>query len=81
MIFIDEDIRSFEVDAPIADALHFLTVELQSCLILLDDFVVEERLFIIREDDFFCYFCHSAVIIEEKRKNQLVNMKIYDKIL
>jgi hypothetical protein len=78
--FRDEDIGSLQVYTAISHAFYFFAIELHTCLILLDNLVVEESLFIVREDDFFLSFLHVSPSIREIEKNQLARVEIYDKI-
>jgi hypothetical protein len=78
--FIDEDIGSFEVYTPSPHALHLFTEELQSSLILFDDFVVEEGFFVLCEDDLPIVFLDHVEIIDKCMKKQLAFLLKYDKI-
>lgn len=72
MSFIDKYIGSFEIDTSISHTLDLLSVELQPCLILFDDFIIKERFFIFGKDDFWARTLTHAEIIDKSSKKQLV---------
>ena len=69
--FVYEYIGSLEIDTSISDTFYLFTEELEPCLILFDDLVVEEGFFIISEDDFRAWFLGHVEIIDKSRKKQL----------
>lgn len=69
--FLYEYVWSFEVDASVSDTFHFFAIELDTCLILFDDLVVEVCFFILCEDDFCFFLGVHAEIIDKCRKMQL----------
>ena len=78
--FMYEDIGSLEIDASISDTFYFFTEELDTCLILFDDLIVEEGFFIICEDDFLTCRKGHVEIIDKSDKKQLAFHIKYDKI-
>jgi hypothetical protein len=60
---MDVDIGSLEIGLPSTKALYLSTVELHTCLILFDDFIVEEGFFIGNESLGYEFGLHSLGII------------------
>ncbi len=78
--FTHEYIGSFQIHTTISYAFYLFTEELQACLILLDDLIVEEGFFIFCEDSLrACIFLHSE-IIDKIMKKQLAFLTKCDKI-
>ncbi len=79
----DEDIGSTQVDTSLANTLDFFSIELDPCLELFDDLIVESSLSIVCICMSWAQLFHAGIIEKIRKKkveNKVVKYILYGKI-